>query len=124
MDKGAGGNHPPHFEKLRVAKLIYPPFFSSLNLFFYFIMETYIVQLAKGNFRYSRHSENGRVVTIGLDALLFDTFRVSFVSSQGFSKCGNPDMLKLFHRHSVWTMDDNSNDTPFFIFIQMQFVLV
>jgi uncharacterized membrane protein YoaT (DUF817 family) len=28
MGKGAGGNHPPHFEKLRVAKLIYLPFFS------------------------------------------------------------------------------------------------
>jgi hypothetical protein len=24
MDKGAGGNCPPHFEKLRVAKLIPP----------------------------------------------------------------------------------------------------
>jgi hypothetical protein len=32
MDKGAGGNRPPHFEKLRVAKLIYPPTpFFSLN---------------------------------------------------------------------------------------------
>jgi hypothetical protein len=29
-------------------------------------------------------------------------FRVSFVSSQGFSKSGKPDVLKLFHRHSVW----------------------
>ena len=29
-------------------------------------------------------------------------FRVSFVSSQGFSKSGNPDVLKLVHRHSVW----------------------
>jgi hypothetical protein len=38
----------------------------------------------------------------GPDALLFDTFRVFFVSSQGFSKSGNPDVLKLFHRHSVW----------------------
>jgi hypothetical protein len=47
-------------------------------------------------------SENGRVVMIGPDALLFDTFRVFFVSSQGFSKSGNPDVLKLFHRHSVW----------------------
>ena len=55
-----------------------------------------------GNFRYTRRSENGRVVTIGPDAVLFDTFRVSFVSSQGFSKSGNPDVLKLFHRHSVW----------------------
>jgi hypothetical protein len=29
MGKGAGGNHPPNFEKLRVTKLIYtpPPFF-------------------------------------------------------------------------------------------------
>jgi hypothetical protein len=51
---------------------------------------------------YIRRSENGRVVTIGPDALLFDTFRVSFVSSQGFSKSGNPDVLKIFHRHSVW----------------------
>ena len=34
--------------------------------------------------------------------MLFDTFRVSFVSSQGFSKSGYPDVLKLFHRHSVW----------------------
>jgi hypothetical protein len=53
MGKGAGDNHPPHFEKLRVAKLIYPPPFFALNLrknnfFFYFSMETYIVQLAKG----------------------------------------------------------------------------
>jgi hypothetical protein len=50
MGKGAGGNRPPHFEKLRVAKLI-PPFFLiklKKNTFFYFIMETYIVQLAKG----------------------------------------------------------------------------
>jgi hypothetical protein len=47
-------------------------------------------------------SENGRVVTIGPDALLFDTFRVFFVSSQGLSKNGNPDMLELFHRHNVW----------------------
>jgi hypothetical protein len=39
---------------------------------------------------------------IGPDALLFDTFGVSFVSSQGFSKSDNPDVLKLFHRHSVW----------------------
>jgi hypothetical protein len=54
------------------------------------------------NFRYTRRSENGRVVTIGPDALLFDTFRVSFVSSQGFSKSSYPDVLKLFHRHSVW----------------------
>jgi hypothetical protein len=54
------------------------------------------------NFRYTRRSENGRVVTIGPDALFFDTFCVSFVSSQGFSKSGNPDVLKLFHRHSVW----------------------
>jgi hypothetical protein len=39
-----------------------------------------------------------------LDRMLFDTFRVSFVSSQGFSKNGNPDVLKLFHRYmySVW----------------------
>jgi hypothetical protein len=42
------------------------------------------------------------VATIGPDALLFDTFRVSFLSSIGFSKSGNPDVLKLFHRHSVW----------------------
>ena len=49
-----------------------------------------------------RRSENGRVVTIRPDALLFDTFRVSFVTSQGFSKSSNPDVLKLFHRHSVW----------------------
>ena len=42
------------------------------------------------------------MATIGPDALLFDTFRVSFVSSHGFSKSGNPDVLKLFHRHSVW----------------------
>jgi hypothetical protein len=30
---------------------------------------------------------------------------IPFVSSQGFSKSGNPDVLKLFHRHtffSVW----------------------
>jgi hypothetical protein len=27
MSKGDGGNHPPHFERLRVTKLIYPPFF-------------------------------------------------------------------------------------------------
>jgi hypothetical protein len=27
MGKGVGDNHPPHFEKLRVAKLIYPPYF-------------------------------------------------------------------------------------------------
>jgi hypothetical protein len=52
MGKGAGDNHPPHFEKLRVAKLIYPPPFFALNLeqkklFCYFSMETYIVQLAK-----------------------------------------------------------------------------
>ena len=47
-----------------------------------------------------RRSENGRVVTIGPDALLFDTFRVSFGSSQGFSKSGNPVVLKLFH--CVW----------------------
>jgi hypothetical protein len=37
-----------------------------------------------------------------LDRMVFNTFRVSFVSSQGFSKSGNPDVLKLFHRHSVW----------------------
>jgi hypothetical protein len=43
MRKGTGDNHPPHFEKLKVAKLNYPPL-----LFFYFSMETYIVQLAKG----------------------------------------------------------------------------
>jgi hypothetical protein len=55
-----------------------------------------------GNFRCTRRSENGRVVTIGPDALLFDTFRVSFVSSQGFSKSGHPDVLNLFQRHSVW----------------------
>ena len=54
------------------------------------------------NFRYTRRSENGRVVKIGPDALLFDTFCVSFVSSQWFSKSSNPDVLKLFHRHSVW----------------------
>jgi hypothetical protein len=51
MGKGAGDNHPPHYEELRVAKLIYPPFFA-LNLrkqfFLHFSMETYIVQLAKG----------------------------------------------------------------------------
>jgi hypothetical protein len=34
-----------------------------------------------GNFRYTRRNENGRVVTIG--PMLFDTFLVSFVSSQG-----------------------------------------
>ena len=41
---------------------------------------------------------------IGPDALLFDTFCVSFVSSQEFLKSSNPDVLKLFHRHriSVW----------------------
>jgi hypothetical protein len=27
---------------------------------------------------------------------------IPFVSSQWFSKSGNPDVLKLFHRHSVW----------------------
>jgi hypothetical protein len=32
MGKGAGDNHPPPFEKLRAAKLIYPPFFFALNL--------------------------------------------------------------------------------------------
>ena len=37
-----------------------------------------------------------------LDRMLFDTFRVSFVNSQGFSKSVNPDVLKLFNRHSVW----------------------
>jgi hypothetical protein len=37
-----------------------------------------------------------------MDGMLFDTFRVSFVGSQGFSKSGNPDVLKPFHRHSVW----------------------
>ena len=47
-------------------------------------------------FRYTMRSDNGRVVTIGPNALLFDTFRVSFVSSQGFSKSGNPNVLKLF----------------------------
>jgi hypothetical protein len=34
--------------------------------------------------------------------MLFDTFRISFLISKGFSKSGNPDVLKLFHRHSVW----------------------
>ena len=48
-------------------------------------------------FRYTRRIENGRVVTIRPDSLRF-----SFVSFQGFSKSGNPDVLKLFHRHSVW----------------------
>jgi hypothetical protein len=52
MGKGAGGNRLTHFEKLRVAKLVYPPpfFFIKLkkNTFFCFIMKTYIVQLAKG----------------------------------------------------------------------------
>jgi hypothetical protein len=52
MGKGAGDNHPPHFEKLRVAKLISPPplfriKFRKKKLFCYFSMETYIVQLAK-----------------------------------------------------------------------------
>jgi hypothetical protein len=37
-----------------------------------------------------------------LDRMVFNTFRVSFVSAQGFSESGNPDVLKLFHRHSVW----------------------
>jgi hypothetical protein len=50
MGKGAGDNHPPHFEKLRVAKLIYTPYFCikfrTKNPFFNFSMETYIVQLA------------------------------------------------------------------------------
>jgi hypothetical protein len=50
MGKGAGDNHPPHFEKFRVAKLIYPPYFCikfrTKNSFFNFSMETYIVQLA------------------------------------------------------------------------------
>jgi hypothetical protein len=50
MGKGAGDNHPPHFEKLRVAKLIYPHIFAlnleQKKLFFNFSMETYIVQLA------------------------------------------------------------------------------
>ena len=27
---------------------------------------------------------------------------IPFISSQVFSKSGNPDVLKLFHRHSVW----------------------
>ena len=59
-----------------------------------------------GNFRYTRRNENGRVVTIGPDALrylscLFRKFSRD-PSSQGFSKSGNPDVLKLFHRHSVW----------------------
>jgi hypothetical protein len=31
MGKGAGDNHPPHFEKLRMAKLISPHIFA-LNL--------------------------------------------------------------------------------------------
>jgi hypothetical protein len=31
MGKGAGDNHPPLFEKLKMAKLIYPPYFA-LNL--------------------------------------------------------------------------------------------
>ena len=55
-----------------------------------------------GNFRYTRRSKNGRVATIEADALLFDTFLVSFVSSQGVSKSGNPNVLKFFQRHSVW----------------------
>jgi hypothetical protein len=59
-------------------------------------------ELTKETRKVSKSSENGRVVTIEPDALLFDAFRVSFVSSQGFSKSGNPDVLKLFHRHSVW----------------------
>ena len=39
MGKGAGDNHPPHFEKSRVTKLIYPPPFFLIKLkndnFFY-----------------------------------------------------------------------------------------
>jgi hypothetical protein len=50
MGKGAGDNHPPHFEKLRVAKLIYPLYFCikfrTKKPFLNFSMETYIVQLA------------------------------------------------------------------------------
>jgi hypothetical protein len=49
MGKGAGDNHPSHFEKLRVAKLIPPPLFFCIK-FKYFSIETYIVQLAKGMF--------------------------------------------------------------------------
>jgi hypothetical protein len=51
-------------------------------------------------FPHTRRSENGPVVTIGPEALRYP--HVSFVSSQGFSKSGSPDVLKLFHRHSVW----------------------
>ena len=54
-----------------------------------------------GNFRYTKRSENGWVVTIGPDALRYlSCLFQSFVSSQGFSKSDNPDVLKLFHRHS------------------------
>jgi hypothetical protein len=31
MGKGAGDNHPPLFEKLKMAKLIYPPYFAINN---------------------------------------------------------------------------------------------
>jgi hypothetical protein len=51
MGKGAGDNHPPLFEKLRMAKLIYHPYFcikfrTNKPFFSYFRMKTYIVQLA------------------------------------------------------------------------------
>jgi hypothetical protein len=49
--KRSWGQSPPphpHFEKLRVANLIYPPLnLRAINPLCYFSMETYIVQLAK-----------------------------------------------------------------------------
>jgi hypothetical protein len=44
MGEGAGVNRPPYFEKLRVPKLIYTPFFRikfKKKIVFYFNMETY-----------------------------------------------------------------------------------
>jgi hypothetical protein len=53
-----------------------------------------------GNFRYTRRSENGRVATIGPDALRY--LSCLFRKFLRFSKSGNLGVLKLFHRHSVW----------------------
>jgi len=49
MGEGAGDNCPPHFENLRVCKTNSPFFGIKLKKkLFYFSMEAYIVQLAKG----------------------------------------------------------------------------
>jgi hypothetical protein len=54
--------------------------------------------------------------TNGLVFLLFDTFRVSFVSSQGFSKSANPDVLKLFHRHKDFCFSQSKWYSSLFLY--------